>query len=79
MKPEDILKEYEEKLSHQDFEQVRNLISENAVFYFNEGKVQVLENDVTQVFKVVFQRLDNLEEETFKDKNKKKIGLKDES
>ena len=42
-----------------------------------ERKIDKLEVNVTQVFKVVFERLDNLEDVKLTNKNKKKIGLKD--
>lgn len=41
-----------------------------------EGKVDRLEQSVTQVFKVVFERLDNLEDVPVKQKKRKKIGLR---
>lgn len=44
-----------------------------------ERKIETLEDNVTQVFKVVFERLDNLEGPAFPQKNKKKIGLKDDN
>ena len=40
-----------------------------------DRKVDRLEENVTQVFKVVFERLDNIENKTFNDK--KKIGIKE--
>lgn len=40
-----------------------------------DRKVNKLEQDVTQVFKVVFERLDNLEEVSINQKKRKKIGL----
>jgi hypothetical protein len=40
-----------------------------------ERKVDNLEQNVTQVFKVVFERLDNLEEVVINQKKRKKIGL----
>jgi hypothetical protein len=40
-----------------------------------ERKVDNLEQSVTQVFKVVFERLDNLEEVAINQKKRKKIGL----
>lgn len=43
-----------------------------------ERKVENLEQNVTQVFKVVFERLDNLEEVAILQKKRKKIGLKGE-
>ncbi|MFT6070102.1 MAG: hypothetical protein ACJAT2_002582 [Bacteriovoracaceae bacterium] len=43
-----------------------------------EGKIDKLESNVTQVFKVVFERLDSLEEVTINQKKRKKIGLKNE-
>lgn len=43
-----------------------------------ERKVGNLEQNVTQVFKVVFERLDNLEEVRTNTKSRKKIGLKHE-
>jgi hypothetical protein len=43
-----------------------------------ERKVDGLERNVTQVFKVVFERLDNLEEVAINQKKRKKIGLKGE-
>jgi hypothetical protein len=43
-----------------------------------ERKVENLEQNVTQVFKVVFERLDNLDEVAIKQKKRKKIGLKGE-
>lgn len=49
-------------------------------FYALEGrverKVNKLEQNVTQVFKVVFERLDNLEDMPKTQKSRKKIGLK---
>lgn len=42
-----------------------------------ERKTDKLEKNVTQVFKVVFERLDNLEDVTFTQKSRKKIGLKE--
>ncbi len=42
----------------------------------SEGKVSVFESEVTQIFKVVLQRLDNLEEVVINEKNRKQIGLK---
>jgi len=48
-------------------------------FYALEGmmdrKVNKLEQDVTQVFKVVFERLDNLENSSTPSKSRKRIGL----
>ncbi len=44
-----------------------------------ERKVDKLEQNVTQVFKVVFERLDNLEEVRRNTKRRKKIGLKHEN
>ncbi|MFG1486539.1 ORF6N domain-containing protein [Halobacteriovorax sp. RZ-1] len=44
-----------------------------------ERKVGNLEQNVTQVFKVVFERLDNLEEIRRNTKRRKKIGLKHEN
>lgn len=41
-----------------------------------EKKVDKLGKNVTQVFKVVFERLDNLEEVAINQKKRKKIGLK---
>lgn len=41
-----------------------------------ERKVDKIEQDVTQVFKVVFERLDNLEEVSVAQRKRKKIGLK---
>ena len=41
-----------------------------------ERQVDDLEQNVTQVFKVVFERLDNLEEVAINQKKRKKIGLK---
>ncbi len=41
-----------------------------------ERKVDNLEQNVTQVFKVVFERLDSLEEVAISQKKRKKIGLK---
>ncbi len=41
-----------------------------------EKKVDKLEQNVTQVFKVVFERLDNLEDVAINQKKRKKIGLK---
>ena len=41
-----------------------------------EGKVNRLEQNVTQVFKVVFERLDDLEDVPIKRKKRKRIGLK---
>lgn len=41
-----------------------------------DRKFDKLEGNVTQVFKVVFERLDNLEEVTINQKKRKKIGLK---
>lgn len=41
-----------------------------------ERKVDKLEQNVTQVFKVIFEKLDNLEEVNFNQKKRKKIGLK---
>ncbi len=35
--PEELLKEYERSLSSQDFDRVRPLIHEDAVFWFNDG------------------------------------------
>lgn len=43
-----------------------------------DRKVGSLEQSVTQVFKVVFERLDNLEETTIHQRKRKKIGLKKE-
>lgn len=43
-----------------------------------ERKVGNLEQNVTQVFKVVFERLDNFEEVRTNTKSRKKIGLKHE-
>lgn len=43
-----------------------------------ERKVDKLEQSVTQVFKVVFERLDNLEDVAINQKRRKKIGLKGE-
>ena len=40
-----------------------------------DRKVNKLEQGVTQVFKVVFERLDNLEEVAINQKKRKKIGL----
>jgi hypothetical protein len=40
-----------------------------------ERKVDNLEQNVTQVFKVVFERLDNLEEVAINQRKRKKIGL----
>ena len=40
-----------------------------------ERKVNKLEQNVAQVFKVVFERLDNLEEIPNPQKSRKKIGL----
>jgi hypothetical protein len=40
-----------------------------------ERKIVKLEQNVTQVFKVVFERLDNLDEIAIKQKKRKKIGL----
>lgn len=42
-----------------------------------DRKVDQLEQNVTQVFKVVFERLDNLEEVTINQKKRKKIGFKE--
>ena len=44
-----------------------------------DRKVDQLEQNVTQVFKVVFERLDNLEDLNINQKKRKKIGLKGES
>ena len=44
-----------------------------------DRKVDQLEENVTQVFKVVFERLDNLEDLNINQKKRKKIGLKGES
>lgn len=44
-----------------------------------ESKIDKLEQNVTQVFKVVFERLDNLEEPPTIQQNRKRIGLKDEN
>lgn len=41
-----------------------------------ERKVDKLELNATQVFKLVFERLDNLEEVVINQKKRKKIGLK---
>lgn len=42
-----------------------------------EGKVNRLEQNVTQVFKVVFERLDDLEEKLpSHEKDRRKIGIK---
>lgn len=41
----------------------------------NEKKINVLDNDVTRVFRVVFERLDRLEEKPKTHENRKKIGL----
>ena len=41
-----------------------------------ERKVDKLEQNITQVFKVVFERLDNLEEVVIHQKKRKKIGFK---
>lgn len=41
-----------------------------------DRKVDRLEENVTQVFKVVFERLDNLDEVAINQKKRKKIGLK---
>ena len=50
-------------------------------FYALEGRVDrkldSFEQNVTQVFKVVFERLDNLEDIVITQKKRKKIGLKD--
>lgn len=43
-----------------------------------DRKVNNLEQNVTQVFKVVFERLDNLEEVAINQKKRKRIGLKGE-
>lgn len=43
-----------------------------------EREVDELEQSVTQIFKVVFERLDNLEDVIFNQKKRKKIGLKGE-
>ena len=43
-----------------------------------ERKFGKLEQNVTHVFKVIFQRLDNLEEVKVNQRKRKKIGLKDE-
>jgi len=40
-----------------------------------ERKVNKLEQDITQVFKVVFERLDNLEDVAINQKKRKRIGL----
>ena len=40
-----------------------------------ERKVDKLEQNVAQVFKVVFERLDNLEEAPINQRKRKKIGL----
>jgi hypothetical protein len=40
-----------------------------------ERNVDCLEQDVTQVFKVVFERLDNLEDTAINQKKRRKIGL----
>ena len=37
-----------------------------------------LEQNVTQIFKVVFERLDNLEDVAINQKTRKKIGLREE-
>ncbi len=44
-----------------------------------ERRVDRLEQNITQVFKVVFERLDNLEEMDSKQGKRRKIGIKDES
>jgi hypothetical protein len=41
-----------------------------------ERKVEKLEESVTQVFRVVFERIDNLEEVAINQKKRKKIGFK---
>ena len=41
-----------------------------------EREVDNLEQNITQVFKVVFERLDNLEDVAINQKKRKKIGLK---
>ncbi len=41
-----------------------------------DRRVDSLEQSITQVFKVVFERLDNLDEFAIKQKRRKKIGLK---
>ena len=41
-----------------------------------EKKVDQLEQNTTKVFRVVFERLDNLEDATFSHKRRKKIGFK---
>ena len=43
-----------------------------------DRKVDSLKENVSQVFKVVFQRLDDLESVPEGQKKRKKIGLKDE-
>ena len=37
MQPEDILKQYEHNINSHDFDQLVPLISENAIFWFNDG------------------------------------------
>ena len=41
-----------------------------------DRKIDRLEENVTQVFKAVFERLDNLEEVAINQKKRKKIGFK---
>tara|TARA_R110000850_G_scaffold42454_30_gene108991 strand:- start:3918 stop:4289 length:372 start_codon:yes stop_codon:yes gene_type:complete len=54
--PEELLKEYEQSLSAQIFENVRPLIDDNAVFWFNDGSyhgLDLIEKAFTKTFNLI--------------------------
>ncbi|MEC5129089.1 nuclear transport factor 2 family protein [Verrucomicrobiales bacterium BCK34] len=54
--PEDLLKEYEQRLSAQKFEDVKPLIHEDAVFWFNDGSylgLDAIEGAFTATFELI--------------------------
>ncbi len=54
--PESLMTEYEQRLSAQDFDKVKPLIHEDAVFWFNDGSylgIDAIEGAFTATFELI--------------------------
>ncbi|MCT4642783.1 MAG: nuclear transport factor 2 family protein [Bacteriovoracaceae bacterium] len=57
----ELFKKYEQQLSFQSFEQMRDLISDKAIFYFNDGSFIGI-NEIEKAFDKTFELI---KEETY--------------
>ena len=58
MKPEEFLREYEQRTNSHRFEEVAPLLAEHAVYWFNDGSFQGL-NAIQQAFEKTWDLIQN--------------------